>query len=77
MSEEKKSSRLDSFKPNFTSQALGYFKDDKDGQWKLAKIEFDPALKVAGKVMVTHTESDRSAIIERFKIQAAMDLDIG
>lgn len=75
--EEKKTNRLDSFKPNFDTFALGYFKDEKDGQWKLVRIEFDSALKVAGRVNVSHTEPDRSSIIERFKIQAAMDLDIG
>lgn len=75
--EEKKTSRLDSFKPNFDTFALGYFKDEKDGQWKLVKIEFDSALKVAGRVNVTHSESDRSSVVERFKIEAARELDIG
>lgn len=77
MSEEKKSNRLDAFKPNFTETALGFFKDEKDGGWKLVKIQFDPLLKVANKVEVTDSESDRQAIVERFKIVAARDMDVG
>ena len=72
-----KKSRLDAFKPNFTTFALTYFKDEKDGHWKIAKVQLDPVLKVAGKVDITESEPDRLSIIERFKIVAARDLDIG
>ena len=77
MEEKKSGNRLEAFKPNFTDSALGFYHDPKDNQWKLVSIEFDPALKVAGKVQVTHAEGDRHSIVERFKIQAAMDLNVG
>lgn len=56
--------------PEFTNIALGIFKDRKEGLWKLAQIEFNPAGEI-GKFKVVYETGFRDEVNESFRIHVS------
>ena len=54
----------------FTREAFGVEKG-ADGEWKLVVIPFSVTSGNTGKLEILKSDTDRSVIIESFKIQAA------
>ena len=78
MSEEVRSVGRPRKAAEYTHSALGTYQDPKSQHWKLVSFRFNPLTgDVSSDIVVLQTFPDKAEIDYRFKVAAAIELNIG